>query len=165
MTLNVDYQQLSTDDKVELKGKIRDVLAESASVDPAAVSVTLTPGSVKVVAEIQTPDVNSAKSIENAMSKNNIAENVMEAANSIPGVKAAATGELKVTGLEVKTAPALSDADSAAPSTTVSTTVSTSNFMETSSETQQATNSGMKITGSPKVIAFIFLAMRFARGL
>ena len=49
--------------------------------------------------------------------------NVVEAANSIPGVKAAATGELKVTGLEVKTAPALSGADSAAPSTTVSTTV------------------------------------------
>ena len=36
----------------------------------------------------------------------------MEAANSIPGVKAAATGELKITGLEVKTVPALSGGDS-----------------------------------------------------
>ena len=36
----------------------------------------------------------------------------MEAANSIPGVKAAATGELKVKGLEVKTVPALSGGDS-----------------------------------------------------
>ena len=36
----------------------------------------------------------------------------MEAANSIPGVKAAATGELKVTGLEVKTVPELSGGDS-----------------------------------------------------
>ena len=46
MTLNVDYQQLSADDKVELKSKIREVLAKSASVDQAAVSVSLTPGSV-----------------------------------------------------------------------------------------------------------------------
>jgi len=102
--MNVDYQQLSADDKHELKGKIQDVLAESAGVDQAAVSVTLTPGSVKVDAEIQTPDANSAKSLEKSMNTNNIAENVVEAANSIPGVKAAATGELKVTGLEVKTA-------------------------------------------------------------
>ena len=104
MTLNIDYQQLGADDKVEIKKKIRDVLAASASVDQATVSVTLTPGSVKVDARIQTPDANSAKSIEKSMNTDNIAKNVVEAANSIPGVKAAATGELKVTGLEVKTA-------------------------------------------------------------
>ena len=46
MTLNVNYHKLSADDKVELKGKIREVLAESASVDQAAVSVILTTGSV-----------------------------------------------------------------------------------------------------------------------
>merc|ERR1712159_306238 len=113
MTLNIDYQQLGTDDKVELKSKIRDVLAASASVDQAAVSVTLTPGGVKVDARIQTPDANSAKSIEKSLNTDNIAKNVVEAANSIPGVKAAATGELKVTGLEVKTVPALSGGDSA----------------------------------------------------
>jgi len=101
--LNVDYQQLSADDKVELKGKIQGVLAKSAGVDPAAVSATLTPGSVKVDAEIRTPDANAAKSIEKSMSTSNIAENVVEAANSIPGVKTAATGELKVTGLGAKT--------------------------------------------------------------
>ena len=49
MTLNIDYQQLSADDKVELKGKIREILAKSASVDQAAVSVTLTQGSVAIV--------------------------------------------------------------------------------------------------------------------
>eukprot|EP00746_Dinoflagellata_sp_MGD_P150342 gnl/MRDRNA2_/MRDRNA2_82243_c0_seq1.p1 gnl/MRDRNA2_/MRDRNA2_82243_c0~~gnl/MRDRNA2_/MRDRNA2_82243_c0_seq1.p1 ORF type:complete len:2838 (+),score=733.91 gnl/MRDRNA2_/MRDRNA2_82243_c0_seq1:183-8696(+) len=103
MTLNVDDQQLAADDKVNLKGKIGDVLAESASrtefVDQSAVSVTLTPGSVKVDAKIQTPD---AKSLEKSTNPDNIAKNVAEAANSIPGVKAAATGELKVTDLEIK---------------------------------------------------------------
>jgi len=103
MTLNIDYQQLGADDKVELKDKIRDVLAANASVDQAAVSVTLTPGSVKVDARIQTSDAKSAKFIEQSMNTDNIAKNVVEAANSIPGVKAAAMGELKVTGLEVKT--------------------------------------------------------------
>merc|ERR1711871_820529 len=76
MTLNIDYQQLSTDDKVQFKDKIRDVLADSASVDQAAVSVTLTPGSVKVDAEIKTSNANSAKSLEESMSKTNVAENV-----------------------------------------------------------------------------------------
>merc|ERR1719486_1010672 len=103
MTLNIDYQQLGADDKVELKNKIRDVLAASASVDQAAVSVTLTPGSVKVDAKIQTPDANSAKSIKKSMEKSNIAKNVVKTATSISGVKAAPTAELNFMGLEVKT--------------------------------------------------------------
>ena len=47
MTLDID-QQLSTDDKDKLKGKLRDTLAASAGVDQAAVSVKLMEGSVKV---------------------------------------------------------------------------------------------------------------------
>ena len=39
MTLNIDYQQLSIDDKVELKDKIRESLAKSASVDEAEVGL------------------------------------------------------------------------------------------------------------------------------
>ena len=46
MTLNVDYQQLGADDKVELKSKIREVLAKSANVNQDAVSVSFPPGSV-----------------------------------------------------------------------------------------------------------------------
>ena len=46
MTLNIDYHQLSADDKDELKGKVRDGFAKGADVGQSAVSVTLTPGSV-----------------------------------------------------------------------------------------------------------------------
>ena len=66
MTLNVDYQQLSADDKDELKGKVQDGFAKGAGVDQSAVSVTLMPGSVLHV-KIRTPDANSAESIENSM--------------------------------------------------------------------------------------------------
>jgi hypothetical protein len=142
MALNIDYQQLSADDKYEFKAKIRSILAEEASVDQAAVSVTLTPGSVKVDAEIQAPDANSAKSIEESMDKNNIAENVVEAANSIPGVKAAATGELKVTNLEVKTAATTTTTRVTTTATTTSTTTATTTATATSAP---ETNSSISI--------------------
>merc|ERR1711904_470905 len=139
MTLNIDYQQLGADDKVEIKKKIRDVLAASASVDQATVSVTLTPGSVKVDARIQTPDANSAKSIEKSMNTDNIAKNVVEAANSIPGVKAAATGELRVTGLEVKTATRIAKGSvpltTAMPQTETGAPASTTSFRSVVSTT------------------------------
>jgi len=102
MTLNVDYQKLSAADKEELKGKLRNTLASSAGVDQAAVSVELTQGSVKVYAEIRTPNANSAQSVIKSISASNVEQEVVEVANSIPGVKAAAQGELKVEGLEVK---------------------------------------------------------------
>merc|ERR1711904_165782 len=113
MTLNIDYQQLSTDDKDTLKGKLRDSLAESAGVDQAAVSVKLMEGSVKVDAEIQAPDANSVEAVEKSIkdSKTQLQSRVVEAANSIPGVKAAANGELNVEGLEVKTKEELDEGE------------------------------------------------------
>ena len=73
MTLNIDYHQLSADDKDELKGKVQDGFAKGAGVDQSAVSVTLTPGSVKVDVKIRTPDANSAESIEKSMKESDIA--------------------------------------------------------------------------------------------
>jgi len=105
MTMNVDYQQLTSDDKDDFKGKVRDILVESVNDPQAVIVVMLTPGSVKVHAEIQTPNKNSAESVALSMKNNldSLAQNVVEAANSVPGVKAAAFGELKVTRVEVKT--------------------------------------------------------------
>jgi hypothetical protein len=110
LTWNVDYQQLSADDKDELMGKVQDSFAKSAGVDPSAVIVTLTAGSDKVDVIIRKADANSAESIEKSMKETNIALEVLEDANSIPGVKAAANEELaaQVTNLEVNTVPALS---------------------------------------------------------
>jgi hypothetical protein len=102
MTLNVDYQKLSTDDKDELKLKLRGTLAKGAGVDETAVFVELAQGSVKVHAEIRSPDADSAQSVIESMRASNVEEEVVEVANSIPGVEAAAQGELKVEGLEVK---------------------------------------------------------------
>jgi len=105
MTMNVDYQKLTSEDKDDFKGKVRDIVVESAGVPQAVVVVMLTPGSVKVNAVIHTPDEDSAESISKSLTNNldRIAGNVLEAAESTPGVKAAAIGELKVTILEVKT--------------------------------------------------------------
>merc|ERR1711959_50717 len=44
-----------------------------------------------------------------SMNQNSIAQEVLETVNSIPGVKAAVIGELKVEGLEVKTFVGMSD--------------------------------------------------------
>ena len=77
MTLNIDYQQLSANDKDELADEVQASLATSAGVDQSAVSVTLTPGSVKVDVEIRTADANSAESIEKSMKETNIAQEVL----------------------------------------------------------------------------------------
>ena len=49
MTMNVDYQQLTSDDKDDFKGKVRDILVESVNDPQAVIVVMLTPGSVKVL--------------------------------------------------------------------------------------------------------------------
>merc|ERR1712216_153179 len=113
LTLNVDYQKLNADDKDQLKGKLRDTLAKSAGVDQAAVSVEIVQGSVKVYAEIRVPDADSAQSVIKSISASNVEREVVEVANSIPGVKAAAQGELKVEGLEVKPGTTTQAADTA----------------------------------------------------
>merc|ERR1719380_467742 len=77
MTLNIDYQQLSADDKDELRGKLQDTFAKNASVDKTAVSVTLTQGSVKVEAEIRMPDAESAESTIKSLSSSDDAEEVV----------------------------------------------------------------------------------------
>merc|ERR1711904_197149 len=58
---------------------------------------------------------------EKAMNKNDIAENVVQVADSIPGVKAATMGELKVTGLEVETATTTQTHDTAITTTSTVT--------------------------------------------
>merc|ERR1712193_175105 len=94
-------------------GKLRNTLASSAGVDQAAVSVELTQGSVKVYAEIRTPNANSAQSVIKSITASNVEQEVVEVANSIPAVKAAAQGELKVEGLEVKPGTTSQAADTA----------------------------------------------------
>ena len=49
MTMNIDYQQLTSDDKDDFKGKVRDILVESVNDPQAVIVVMLTPGSVKVL--------------------------------------------------------------------------------------------------------------------
>eukprot|EP00746_Dinoflagellata_sp_MGD_P165701 gnl/MRDRNA2_/MRDRNA2_95135_c0_seq1.p1 gnl/MRDRNA2_/MRDRNA2_95135_c0~~gnl/MRDRNA2_/MRDRNA2_95135_c0_seq1.p1 ORF type:complete len:1041 (+),score=223.87 gnl/MRDRNA2_/MRDRNA2_95135_c0_seq1:454-3123(+) len=106
LTLNVDYLQLGADDKGELMGKIQDILAAHAHVDQAAIAVTFTGfyGSVEVNAEIRRPDAASAELVKKSITSN-IAQELVGTVHEIPGVKAAATGELEVTDLEVKEKP------------------------------------------------------------
>lgn len=99
---NVDYKQLSADDHNELKGKLRETLARSAGVPEAAIILKLARGSVKVNAEIQTPDAHSAETIEKSLGAANLSDKVVEVARSLPSVMKAATGFLKVDHLEVK---------------------------------------------------------------
>merc|ERR1712224_858205 len=96
MTLNIDCQQLSADDKDELKGEMRNIFAESAGVNQDRVSVTLTQGSTVVNAEIKCQDAQNCKATEKMMNENKskVQEAVVEAANSIPGVKNAADGAI-----------------------------------------------------------------------
>merc|ERR1719191_2347591 len=106
MTMNVDYQKLREPDKDDFKGKVQNLLVETAGKHPhAEVFVSLIPGSASVYAEIRIPNKNSAESIAKSMTNNldSFSREVLEAAASIPGFKAAAVGELKVTILEVKT--------------------------------------------------------------
>ena len=49
MTMNVDYQQLTSDDKDDFKGKVQNILVESVNDPQAVIVVMLTPGSVKVL--------------------------------------------------------------------------------------------------------------------
>merc|ERR1719217_1624479 len=100
--MNVDYQQLTSDDKDDFKGKVRDILVESVNDPQVVIVVMLTPGSVKVLAEIQTPSEpeSAVTSLKNNL--DSLTRNVVKAANSVPGVKAAAFGELKITRVEVK---------------------------------------------------------------
>jgi hypothetical protein len=100
MTLHVDYQQLGTETKDQLKGKIQTVLATAASVDPSAVTVMLSAGSVKVKAEIQTSD---AADVQAVLAQYMWIGPVLDAVNTIPEVKAAATNaEVALTDPEVK---------------------------------------------------------------
>merc|ERR1711985_147648 len=55
MTMNVDYQKLTYDDKNDFTGKVQDIVVESAGDPQAVVVVMLSPGSVKVKAVIHTP--------------------------------------------------------------------------------------------------------------
>jgi hypothetical protein len=100
MILNIDYAQLSADTKTTLKSGIQTMLATVAMVDDDKVSVTLTPGSTKVEAEIQTTGANTARALVTSM-KQITAEEVSKALDKIPEVKEAIEGELTITGLEV----------------------------------------------------------------
>merc|ERR1719213_898720 len=113
MILNIDYHELkdTKGGKDGLKGKLRDTFAKIAGVDQAAVSLELTLGEkhhytedVKVYAEIQMPDADSAQSAVKSISASNVKQEVVEVAKSIPDVQASAMGELKVVCLEVKAA-------------------------------------------------------------
>jgi len=105
MTMNVDYQKLTSEDKDDFKSKVKDVVVESAGDPMAVVVVMLTPGSVKVKAVIHTPNEASAETVTKSIQTNldKIASKVLEAADSTPGVKAAAIGKLAITIIEVKT--------------------------------------------------------------
>lgn len=102
LTLNVDYLKLSEDDKSKLTDKMRVTIATSAGVDQAAVSVQLHQGSVKVDAQIQASDASSADLCEKSIINSKMNSKIVEAASSIPGVKAAAVGDLKVEDFEVE---------------------------------------------------------------
>jgi len=104
MTMNVDYQKLTYDDKNDFTGKVQDIVVESAGDPQAVVVVMLSPGSVKVKAVIHTPNQDSADSVAKSIQTNldRIAAKVLEAADSTPGVKAAAIGKLAITIIEVK---------------------------------------------------------------
>eukprot|EP00746_Dinoflagellata_sp_MGD_P166915 gnl/MRDRNA2_/MRDRNA2_97146_c0_seq1.p1 gnl/MRDRNA2_/MRDRNA2_97146_c0~~gnl/MRDRNA2_/MRDRNA2_97146_c0_seq1.p1 ORF type:complete len:1001 (+),score=164.62 gnl/MRDRNA2_/MRDRNA2_97146_c0_seq1:86-3088(+) len=150
MTLNIDYQQLSAYDKDELKSKVSDILAKDTGVDKASVSVTLTPGSVKIYVTIQTSDADSAESVERSMKQYNIVQEVVRGANSIPGVKEATNGELKMESFEVKMAAITTTATTkprAITSTTDRQTVSSAtNATAMLSQSQQPTTSTGIIT-------------------
>jgi len=105
MTLNINYDELSAADKDTLQTKLQESIATAAGVDPSAVSVKILKGSVKVAVEIQASDPEQSKDIETVMSeqKTEVQSAVVEVASSIPGVKKAAIGELKVEGFEVDT--------------------------------------------------------------
>merc|ERR1711904_279473 len=104
MTMNVDYQKLTYEDKNDFTGKVQDIVVESAGDPQAVVVVMLSPGSVKVKAVIHTPNQDSADSVTKSIQTNldRIAAKVLEAADSTPGVKAAAMGKLAITIIEVK---------------------------------------------------------------
>jgi len=100
---NVDYKQLTSHDKDDLKRKMQEALAGIADVDVAAVTVNLTQGSVKVYAEIQAPDTNATQSIKKVLKEANVQEVIREVAMSCNGVANATTGDLKVDRFDVKT--------------------------------------------------------------
>jgi len=79
-------------------------VVESAGDPQAVVVVMLSPGSVKVKAVIHTPNQDSADSVTKSIQTNldRIAAKVLKAADSTPGVKAAAMGKLAITIIEVK---------------------------------------------------------------
>jgi hypothetical protein len=101
MSLNIDYDQLSAETKDELKGKIQAVLATTANVDPSAVTVMLSAGSVKVDAKIKTANTKAAVESMESMDNDKVAADVVEAANSIPEVKEATEGE-ELTAMDVE---------------------------------------------------------------
>jgi len=107
MTLNIDYWQLSADDKLAFKETIRGILAESAGVDDddavcvqrRDVCVHFSPGSVNVEAEIRTPNANSADMADMEKLKNYMADMAARVKEKLT----ADMEKLKVTSLEVKT--------------------------------------------------------------
>jgi hypothetical protein len=99
MSWNVDYDQLSAETKDQLKCKIQAVLATTASVDPSAVTVMLSAGSVKVDAKIQTSDSADAEPVVALLWIGPVLDEI----NTMPEVKEAAEdNEIALTDVEVK---------------------------------------------------------------
>ena len=112
---NVDFTKLGEATKTELKEGIQQSLAKKVGVSASLVSVELSAGSVKVVAEIGTGAKASADSIRAAVSTPDIAASVLEIAKKIEGVKKAAVGEIEVTQPEAVVTTEGGDSGSTTP--------------------------------------------------
>jgi hypothetical protein len=144
MTLNIDYAQLSADTKTTLKSGIQSMLATVAMVDDDKVSVTLTPGSVLVEAEIQTTGANTARALVTSM-KQITAEEVSKALDRIPEVKEAIEGELTITGLDAYVVEATSAGE--APAAGGSSVAASSVGSPTTTRAKQASTSAGDLPG------------------
>jgi hypothetical protein len=169
MILNTDYDKLSTASKDLLKTGIQAMLATVAMVDKDKVSVTLTPGSVKVDAEIQTTGANTARTMMATLTEKVTAEDVVEAVCKIPGVAEAteATEEdsdacgLTVTDIEVKMGdtPVAVEAESSSAESSSAADTSTAD-----STTKQASTSAGEFPG-PRLELLLLLLPLVAVGV
>lgn len=99
---NVDYSKLSAAGKDSLTSGLKSTIAKTAGVDDQHVAVSLSPGSVKVDADIvQETTLSEAharcQNMKDGLSKPDLTNNVLASARAIPEVVAASDGEIAVT--------------------------------------------------------------------
>lgn len=93
---NVGFALLDDESKELLKSGITKTFAESAGVAENAVTVNLSPGSVKVEVLLNVPVEQSMGSLKETLMQANLDRKVLELAASIDGVNKAAYGDIEV---------------------------------------------------------------------